>query len=166
MAALVVVAGLLPAGLFLCCWYQLLPVAVCGCSGGSCRFALLQAFVFGPCSLLLLVQVLQVSWSMGACSLLSTLLCYFGCLLVLGSLFPWTSLFVYDGFFVQQASLAFGLIKGVCSRFMSIYLYCWSSACSFLSIKFLHLIKKKKLIIEKERRSPRMSVSSNLFSHN
>ena len=88
MAALVVVAGLLPAGLFLCCWYQLLPVAVCGCSGGSCRFALLQAFVFGPYSLLLLVQVLQVSWSMGACSLLSTLLCYFGCLLVLGSLFP------------------------------------------------------------------------------
>jgi hypothetical protein len=102
VGALVVAAGLPSTGLFLRCWYQLqacfcvagisfclmLFAVVCGCSGSSCWFALLQAFVFGPCSLLLLVQVLQVSWSMGACSLLSTLLCYFGCLLVLGSLFP------------------------------------------------------------------------------
>jgi hypothetical protein len=46
---------------------------------------------------------------------------------------------------VQQDSLAFSLFKGVYSLclVMSVYMYCWSPAC-FLSIQFLHLIKKKK----------------------
>jgi hypothetical protein len=50
--------------------------------------------------------------------------------LVQGSLFPLLS--------VQQACLAFDLVKGLCS----LSLYCWSPA-HFWSIIFLHLIKKK-----------------------
>jgi hypothetical protein len=50
--------------------------------------------------------------------------------LVQGSLFPLLSL--------QQACLAFDLVKGLCS----LSLYCWSLA-HFWSIIFLHLIKKK-----------------------
>jgi hypothetical protein len=92
-------------------------------------------------------------------------------MLVQGNLFPLIQGVCSLSFSFQQACLAYGLYKGVCSLcllfsklvllliwsrdFVPFSLYCWSPA-HFWSIIFLHLIKKeradhKELSVEQER---------------
>ena len=136
-----------------------------------------QAAAGACCRCLLLVSAAAVpSAGMDVVSLLvfgSPSWC-FPCILVWFAVWLWClitgacSLWLMRGvcslsFYIQQASLAYGLYKGVCSlcfRFSKLVLllfwsrdivpfplYCWSPA-SFWSIQFLHLIKKKKMSIK------------------
>jgi hypothetical protein len=99
-------------------------------------------------------------------SLYASLLCLMALMLVQESLFPLIQGVCSLRFSIQQACLAYGLYKGVCSicllfsklvllliwsrDFVTFSLYCWSPA-HFWSIIFLHLIKKKKLASQLER---------------